>query len=221
MLDAAASKVAQVTRRRRFDAGGIDDPPCPGAFQVPDHPRVSQLPDGSKGAQHDDDGLRRRSRWPRWTGAGAASRRTRDDRSCTPHRNGAPDLRRVGVALGALTLAVALLVTVAVVRPAGGPTTTVTGQGARAHRQGHQRWRDPLHRHPLRRSRHQPDPLHRRPLPGGAPWPRRQRHERWRHPLHRHPLPVGPGSPRQDARPRPWPARDPRVEMNPGATPIA
>ena len=43
--------------------------------------------------------------------------------------SGAPDLRRVGVALGALTLAVALLVTVAVVRPAGGPTTTVTGQG--------------------------------------------------------------------------------------------
>ena len=42
--------------------------------------------------------------------------------------SGAPDLRRVGVALGALTLAVALLVTVAVVRPAGGPTTTVTGQ---------------------------------------------------------------------------------------------
>ena len=43
----------------------------------------------------------------------------KDDRSCTPHRNGAPDLRRVGVALGAMTLAVALLVTVAVVRPAG------------------------------------------------------------------------------------------------------
>ena len=43
--------------------------------------------------------------------------------------NGTPDLRRVGVALGALTLAVALLVTVAVVRPAGGSTTTVTGQG--------------------------------------------------------------------------------------------
>ena len=43
--------------------------------------------------------------------------------------SGAPDLRRVGVALGAMTLAVALLVTVAVVRPAGGSTTTVTGEG--------------------------------------------------------------------------------------------
>ena len=43
--------------------------------------------------------------------------------------SGAPDLRRVGVALGALTLAVALLVTVAVVRPAGGPSAASSGQG--------------------------------------------------------------------------------------------
>ena len=42
--------------------------------------------------------------------------------------NGTPDLRRAGVALGAVTLAVALLVTVAVVRPAGGPSATSSGQ---------------------------------------------------------------------------------------------
>jgi len=40
---------------------------------------------------------------------------------------GTPDLRRVGVALGALTLAVALLATVAVVRPAGGPSAASSG----------------------------------------------------------------------------------------------
>ena len=52
--------------------------------------------------------------------------------------NGTPDLRRVGVSLGAMTLAmallvalalaVALLIAVAFVRPAAGPSATVSGQ---------------------------------------------------------------------------------------------
>ena len=40
--------------------------------------------------------------------------------------NGTPDLRRVAVAVGALTLAVVLLVAVAFVRPAGGPSATTS-----------------------------------------------------------------------------------------------
>ena len=87
--------------------------------------------------------------------------------------NRTPDLRRVGVAVGAMTLAVALVVTVAVVRQAGSSSATtpvksdnliVTGTNGgginytgipypaprqRHRRQGHQRWRHQLHRHPV------------------------------------------------------------------------
>jgi hypothetical protein len=42
--------------------------------------------------------------------------------------NGTPDLRRLAVALGAITLAVALLVAVAFVRPAGSPSAATSGQ---------------------------------------------------------------------------------------------
>jgi hypothetical protein len=41
---------------------------------------------------------------------------------------GTPDLRRVGVAMGAMILAVALLVTVAVVRQTGGPSAASSSQ---------------------------------------------------------------------------------------------
>jgi hypothetical protein len=41
---------------------------------------------------------------------------------------GTPDLRRIGVVVGALTLAVALLVAMAVVRPAGGPSGASSSQ---------------------------------------------------------------------------------------------
>ncbi len=42
--------------------------------------------------------------------------------------HGTPDLRRVGVAVGALTLAVALLVAVAFIRQDGGPSAATSGQ---------------------------------------------------------------------------------------------